>query len=120
MRGVFPRDIHRNGRVALPPMLARLARSCMRHKWITIGVWVALLVVINAISGAVGPEYKTDFKLPNSETKQVFDLLSANSPNDAGTSGQIVMKADQGFANDPAAQAALTRLTDFAARQPGV
>ncbi len=101
-------------------MLARLARTCIRHKWITIGVWLALLVVINGISGAIGPDYKTDFKLPNSETKQVFDLLQANSPNDAGSSGQIVIKADQGFNNDPAAQAALTRLTDFAGQQPGV
>ncbi len=101
-------------------MLARLARTCMRHKWITIGVWVALLVVVNGISSSIGPDYKTDFKLPNSETKQVFDLLQANSPNDAGTSGQIVMKVDDGYANDPAAQAEMKAIADFAAKEPGV
>jgi putative drug exporter of the RND superfamily len=92
----------------------------MRHKGITIGVWVALLVVINVLSGAIGADYKTDFKLPNSETKQVFDLLSANSPNDAGTSGQIVMKVDSGYADDPAAQAEMKALADFAAKEEGV
>src|SRR5215207_2735670 len=101
-------------------MLARLARTCMRHKWITIGVWVALLVVINGISSSIGPDYKTDFKLPNSETKQVFDLLQANSPNDAGTQGQLVLKVDQGYANDPAAQAEMKAIADFAAQQQGV
>src|SRR5262245_12187316 len=101
-------------------MLARLARTCLRHKWLTIGVWVALLVIVNGISGTIGPDYKTDFKLPNSETKQVFDLLQANSPNDAGTSGQIVMKVPQGYANDPAAQAEMKAIGDFAAQQPGV
>jgi putative drug exporter of the RND superfamily len=101
-------------------MLAPLARACMRHKWIVIGSWLALLIVINAVSGAIGPDYKTNFRLPNSETKQVFDLLQQHAPNQAGTTGQIVVKADEGFANDPAAQAALQRITDFAADQPGV
>ncbi len=100
-------------------MLAPLARACVRHKWIVIGVWLALLVAVNAFSGAIGPDYKTDFKLPNSETKQVFDLLQANNPNQAGTNGQIVVKAPQGV-DDPAVQAAFKKLTDFAAAQPGV
>jgi RND superfamily putative drug exporter len=101
-------------------MLAPLARACIRHKWIVIGSWLALLIVVNVIGGAVGPDYKTDFKLPNSETKQVFDLLQANSPNDAGTTGQIVMKVDGGYQNDPAAQAEMQAIADFAASQPGV
>ena len=77
-------------------------------------------MVINGISSSIGPDYQTDFKLPNSETKQVFDLLQANSPNDAGTSGQIVMKVDDGYANDPAAQAEMKAIADFAAEQQGV
>src|SRR4051812_11847660 len=101
-------------------MLARLARACMRHKWIVIGAWLAVLIGINAFSAAVGPDYKTNFRLPNSETKQVFDLPQQHAPNRAGTNGQIVVKADEGFANDPAAQAALQRITEFAAAHPGV
>jgi RND superfamily putative drug exporter len=101
-------------------MLAPLARACVRHKKLVIGVWLALLVVISGVGNGIGPDYKTDFKLPDSETKQVFDLLQQNSPNQAGSNGQIVIVADKGFANDPAAQAYLQRLTDFAATQPGV
>ena len=78
--GANPRDSHRNGRVAFHPMLASLARACVRHRWIVIGAWVALLVVINGIAGAVGPDYRTDFVLPDSESKEVQDLLEANSP----------------------------------------
>src|SRR5215213_912825 len=92
----------------------------MRHKWITIGVWVALLVVINGISGAIGTDYNTDLKPPDSESKQVFDLLQQNDPSQGGARGQIVVEADEGFANDPAAQAYLQRITDFAAEQDGV
>jgi putative drug exporter of the RND superfamily len=101
-------------------MLARLARTCVRHKKIVIGGWIGLLVVFLALSGTIGADYRTDFKLPDSETKQVFDLLQQNSPNQAGANGQIVLKVDKGYANDPAAQAYLKRITDFAAQQPGV
>ena len=100
-------------------MLARLARSCVRHKWIAIGAWLALLVVVNAVAGAVGPDYRTDFTLPSSETKDVQELLEANNPERAGFSSQIVVQAEQGV-DDPAVVAALQALMDFAAEQEGV
>ena len=77
-------------------MLASLARACVRHRWIVIGVWIALLVIISGISNAVGPDYRTDFVLPDSESKDVQDLLEANNPERAGFSSQIVIQADQG------------------------
>ena len=99
-------------------MLARLARSCVRHKWIVIGAWVALLVVISGVSGAVGPDYRTDFTLPSSESKEVQDLLTANNPERAGFSSQIVIQADD--VNAPEVRAALTSIMDFAGEQEGV
>ncbi len=64
--------------------LERIGRACVRHRWIVIGAWVALLIVINGVAGAVGPDYRTDFTLPASETKEVQELLEANSPERAG------------------------------------
>ena len=52
-----------------------------------MGTWVALLVVINGIASSVGPDYRTDFTLPDGETKDVQQLLEANSPNTAGIRG---------------------------------
>jgi RND superfamily putative drug exporter len=100
-------------------MLASLARACVRHRWIVIGVWVVLLVGVNAIAGAVGPDYRTDFTLPDSESKQVQELLEANDPNRAGFTAQIVAKAEQGI-TDPEVTAALEDLFAFAASQDGV
>ena len=92
--------------------LARLARACVRHRWMVIGAWVALLVVVNAVSGAVGPDYRTDFTLPASETKEVQELLEANAPEQAGFTSQIVFKAPQGVA-DPEVQAAMQELFTY-------
>jgi RND superfamily putative drug exporter len=100
-------------------MLARLARTCVRHKWIVMGAWLAALVIINVIAGAAGPDYRTDFTLPSSETKDVQELLEQNDPNRAGFAAQIVIKADQGV-TDPAVQQTLQQIMDFSAEQEGV
>jgi len=100
-------------------MLARLARTCARHKWIVIGTWLAVLIIVNAVASGVGPDYRTDFTLPSSETKDVQDLLEQNDPNRAGFAAQIVIKAEQGV-DDPAVQQTLQDIMDFAATQDGV
>jgi putative drug exporter of the RND superfamily len=87
-------------------MLARLARVCVRHRWYVIGAWLALLIGINVIAGAVGPDYRTDFVLPDSESKDVQELLEANDPNRAGFTSQIVARSETGF-DDPAVRAQL-------------
>ena len=100
-------------------MFASLARACVRHRWIVIGVWLALLVGINAVAAGVGADWRTDFVLPDSESKDVQELLEANDPNRAGFAGQIVVRAEQGV-DDPEVEAALNEIIDFAAEQPGV
>jgi putative drug exporter of the RND superfamily len=94
-------------------MLARLARLCVRHRWYVIGAWLALLVGINAVAGAVGPDYRTDFVLPDSESKEVQQLLEASDPNRAGFTSQIVTRSETGF-DDPQLQATLEDLYAYA------
>ena len=100
-------------------MFTSLARACVRHRWIVIGVWLALLVGINAVAAGVGADWRTDFVLPDSESKDVQELLEANDPNRAGFAGQIVVRAEQGV-DDPEVQSALNEIIAFAADQPGV
>ncbi|MEZ5260080.1 MAG: hypothetical protein R2705_25280 [Ilumatobacteraceae bacterium] len=97
-------------------MLARLAGSCVRHRWVVIAAWIALLVGVNVIAGAVGPDYRTDFTLPDSESKQVQELLLASDPNRAGFVAQIVAKDEAGF-DDPAVREALQSIYDFVEAQ---
>jgi putative drug exporter of the RND superfamily len=78
-------------------MLARIARICLRHRWVVIISWVALLVGINGVAGAVGPDYRTDFTFPDSESKEVQDLLFAANPNLAGFTSQVVFQSESGF-----------------------
>ena len=100
-------------------MIARLARACVRHRFIVIGAWLGLLVVVSVAAGAAGTNFRTDFTQPDSESKHVQDLLKANDPNRAGFTGQIVSKAAQGY-DDPQVKATLTKLYEYAATLDGV
>ena len=91
-------------------MLARLARFCVRRKWIVVfAIWVPLLIVVNIASGAAGSAFSTDFTPPDSESADVIEQIQAVSPERAGFTGQVVYRAEQGVA-DPAIQTAMEGL----------
>jgi RND superfamily putative drug exporter len=96
--------------------LARLASACVHHRWLVIGAWIVLLIGVNAVAGAVGPDYRTDFTLPDSESKEVQDLLEASDPNRAGFTAQIVARSERGF-DDPEVQQNLEELFAFVQQQ---
>jgi RND superfamily putative drug exporter len=99
-----------------PGAMARLAYACVRHRWIVIAVWAVLLVVVNIVAGAVGPDYRTDFTLPDGEAKQVQEVLEANNPDRAGFTSQIVARSEAGF-DDPAVRSALEEIFAFVESQ---
>jgi putative drug exporter of the RND superfamily len=81
-------------------MLIKLARFSVRRRRLMVGFWVILLVALGAISNSVGTNFATEFELPASESNDVRNLLSANSSDRAGFSGQIVFTSPSGIATD--------------------
>jgi RND superfamily putative drug exporter len=100
-------------------MLARLARACVRHRWIVIGAWVLILVVANGIAGGTGSGFSTEFAPPDGESGDVIDQLEAADPTLGGLSSQIVFRAEQGI-DDPEVRAAIEPILEFAEEQPGI
>lgn len=74
-----------------------------------IGAWLALLIIVNMVAGAVGPDYRTDFTLPESESKQVQVALEAANPDRAGFTAQIVARTERGF-DDPEVRSTLEKI----------
>ncbi|MFN2388602.1 MAG: MMPL family transporter [Actinomycetota bacterium] len=79
-------------------MLERLARWSYGHRWTMVGIWVAVLVGMNVLSGAVGGDYSNEFSLPGTESQEAFDLLSDRFPERSGDTADIAVKADDGVA----------------------
>jgi RND superfamily putative drug exporter len=101
-------------------MLARLARFCVRRRWIVVfAIWVPVLLAVNVVSGAIGSSFSTEFTPPDSESADVADQLQAVSPERAGFTGQVVFRAEQGV-DDPEVQAAMTDLFAQIAQLDGV
>src|SRR3990172_3304109 len=77
--------------------LKRIARFCYRRRRLVLVGWIGLLVGLFALSSAFAGEYRTEFKLPGSESQAGVDLLEAKGVSErTGFAGQVVFRADQG------------------------
>ena len=76
--------------------LYRLGQAAARHRWRTLGIWIATVVAIFVIGGALGGKFSDDFKLPDSESQRAYDLLAERYPAASGTSAYLVFHATGG------------------------
>jgi RND superfamily putative drug exporter len=78
-------------------MLARLARFSFRRRGVMVfAMWLPAVILLAGVGGSLG-DYRTDFSLPSSESKDVVDLLqSAGLDEFGGDRAQIVFTAEQG------------------------
>ncbi|HXU24087.1 MAG TPA: MMPL family transporter [Tepidiformaceae bacterium] len=91
-------------------MFRALTSVCYRHRRIVVVSWVALIIALWALSSLLGGPYKTEFKLPGSESQAAIDILQANGFGDrAGAQGQIVFQDARGV-DDPAVKTAMEGL----------
>ena len=88
-----------------PSRFVRLARVCNRHRWRTFLVWLAALIAIQGIAGAVGTKKISNFRLPGTESQRAYDLLADHFPAQKGDTDQIVYRARSGKLTDPATRA---------------
>jgi putative drug exporter of the RND superfamily len=83
-------------------MLKRLAEVSFHRRRRVLLVWVLGLVVLGVVMGAAGSGYRSDFTLPDVESKRGIDILDDRFEGQgAGQVGNIVFEADAGI-EDPA------------------
>ena len=98
--------------------LYRLGQAAARHRWRTLGIWIATVVAIFVIGGALGGKFSDDFNLPDSESQRAYDLLAERYPAASGTSAYVVFHAPNGPLEDQAD--AVNGALDTIAGQPHV
>ncbi|HWC67315.1 MAG TPA: MMPL family transporter, partial [Acidimicrobiales bacterium] len=88
-------------------MLKRLATFSFHRRRLVVLMWAAGIVVLGAVLGAVGTGYRSDFTLPDVESKEGIDILDENFGGvGAGVAGTIVFQAEQGV-DDPEVRQAM-------------
>ena len=77
-------------------MFARLGRWCFRRRWIVVIAWVATLLAGSPHCRALGTEARSEFELPDVESKRGSDLLEENFGGfGAGWGDSVVFRAEQ-------------------------
>ncbi len=76
--------------------MRRFATWTTGHRKTVIIGWILALVVIGGISGSVGSDFSEEFKLPQSDSTEAYELLEDRFPAQSGETSQIVFKADGG------------------------
>ena len=92
----------------------------MRHRRRTLACWIVALVVLGAISSAVGTHAATDFTLGGTESQRALDVLDRDFPSQAGDVDQIVFHAPQGRIGDPDVRSRIASALTKTARLPHV
>lgn len=99
---------------------ARIARWAIAHRWRTVLAWVALVVVVTGVGGAVGKKEISSFRLPHTESQRAFDVLSRSAPERNGTNDQFVFVARDGSLQDTGKRRAVEAALAAVARVPHV
>ena len=86
-------------------MLQRLARLMYRRRRWVLGAWIILLVATFALASGLNGAFKTEFKLPGTESQEAFDLLEKSSFRNRQVQAQIVFTAKQGVDDSNVEQA---------------
>ena len=73
-------------------MLKFLGRTCARHHWVVLGVWILVAVGTSLAASKWGGETTNDFSIPGSDSQDALDVLSSDFPQLAGTSAQVVFE----------------------------
>jgi RND superfamily putative drug exporter len=90
-------------------VLDTLARSCYKRRWLTLLLWLVAVAGMIALWQTAGGELNADFRLPDSDSQDAFDLLEERFPAQSGDTARIVFKAPQGV-DQPGVKAPLEQL----------
>jgi RND superfamily putative drug exporter len=91
-------------------VFARLGRWSFHRRKTVVLLWILGLFVLGGVMGAAGNGFKSEFTLPDVESKRGFDILDSEfGGQGAGLTGTIVFTAEQGV-DDPEVQ---TTMEDY-------
>jgi RND superfamily putative drug exporter len=89
--------------------LDRLGRAAARRKWLTIGVWVLLAVLLFALGKEAGGKTVDVYTIPGAQSQKAEDLLEERFPAQAGGTASVVFQARSGTITNSTNQAAIAQ-----------
>jgi RND superfamily putative drug exporter len=100
--------------------VAALARWCVRHRLVTVLLWLLALAGVTAGAAAAGSAYSNDYATPGTESSRATQLMEDGFPRLGGDSDTVVWHADKGTVKAADVEQTMTRTLDRIAGLPGV
>ncbi|MFA5801570.1 MAG: MMPL family transporter [Thermoleophilia bacterium] len=100
-------------------MLARIALFSYRKRWLVLLFWVAMLAGMTYWVNSAGSAFSMDFKVPESDAQDAFELLQTRFPSQSGATGDLVFKSTADL-KDPAVRETVESVIKRIERVPHV
>jgi len=81
-------------------VLYRLARFCVRRRFVVLGVWLVVTIALVAVSHGLGDNTNDNLSLPGTDSQQATDVLKRSFPPQANGTSPIVLHAKSGKLTD--------------------
>ncbi|HEY2657082.1 MAG TPA: MMPL family transporter, partial [Solirubrobacteraceae bacterium] len=82
-------------------VLYGVARFCVRRRFVVLGVWLVVAIVLVAVSQRMGDNTNDNLSLPGTGSQLATNALSTSFPDQANGSSPIVIHAKSGKLTDP-------------------
>ena len=104
------------------PFTERLARACCRRPWLTVGVWIAVIVAaIACVALFLSSALVSEFGLTNNpESQRAKNLVKTALPNRPQVDELVVVRSPTATVDAPSFRSAITTLTRRIRTEPGV
>ncbi|MFH7598580.1 MMPL family transporter [Streptomyces racemochromogenes] len=101
--------------------MAAIARWCMRHRLVTVLIWLLALGATAAAATAAGTAFSNDYEVPGTESNRANTLLREGFHGQGGDTDTIVWRTpDHQTARTPDVERRMTRALEAVAALPGV
>jgi RND superfamily putative drug exporter len=101
-------------------VLYGLAKFCVRHRLVTIAVWLVVTVVLVGVSHKLGENTNDNLSLPGTDSQHATDTLSHSFPDQANGTSPIVLHAAKGKLTESKYASAVNEAAADVAKAPHV
>ncbi len=77
-------------------VLYGLAKFCVRHRYVTIAVWLVVTIALVGVSHGLGENTNDNLSLPGTDSQHATDTLNHSFPDQANGTSPIVLHASKG------------------------
>ncbi|MFJ4685626.1 MMPL family transporter [Streptomyces sp. NPDC088789] len=100
--------------------MAALARWCVRHRLVTVLLWLLAFGGVSAAAGVMGSTYSNDYEVPGTESGRATQLLQQGFPGLGGDDASVVWHTASGSVRAADVEQTMTRALDEIAGLPSV